>query len=276
MKLFTDLLLSVVIAVSVPTGPVWAVAKPDFKDHQAVLASLKILLEQCGADSHCTEECRSIIESMEKYKEPHPRNQSLRRNRWEACRKAQPVAKAAPESISTPAATFDRNRILIGGVQLGGKLEDAAGRISSMAADGYFKQEKRERGTGTFRWQDPTEREAMPDIVNNFEAWITDKDQRIHIWLEAAGNGAIYKIEFKQRGEIEPVAAKQRLIERFGAPTKTTKSYLTWGCQDGQLDVCVKATASKYLLHIFAQDVSIKNEWLSVYRDKVAEARAVD
>ena len=35
----------------------------------------------------------------------------------------------------------------------------------------------------------------------------------------------------------------------------------------------MKATASKYVFEVFAQDVTIKNDWLSVYEDKLIEAK---
>jgi hypothetical protein len=256
----------------------WAVTKPDFDDHEAVVASLNALIEQCGEDAACLEACNEAAESMSKFTGAHARNRSLRRNRWNACLKKQPAAAvaapAAPRREPEPvAANFDPSRIVIADLRLGGKLDDASDRISLMDADGYYIEEKRERGSGGIRWNDMAARGDMPDIVKNYEARITDKTQRVYIFLEAAGDGTIYKIDFKQKGGIDPKAARQAVIDRFGTPTKTTSSYLYWGCKDGQLDVCVKATASEYVFEIFAQDVRIKDNWRRAYEDKVREAK---
>lgn len=174
--------LASVVSVVLFAAPAWAVTKPDFNDHVAVVASLKSLLDQCGSDAACLKECNYAVESMAKYADSHPRNRNLRRNRWKACLKKQPdasvAAPAAPKPPPEPAAqaSFDKSRIVISNLQLGDKLADASDRISTMDADGYYIKEKRERGTGNFRWSDKAERGDMPDIVENYEAQVTDKE----------------------------------------------------------------------------------------------------
>jgi len=257
-------------------SPAWALDKPDFDDHEAVVASMQSLIEQCGSDSACLEACNEAAESLAKLTDPIPRNRNLRRNRWKACLKKQPVVAvpptAAPKPAPTAAIPFDRNRIVIAGLRIGGKLDDASDRLTTMDADGWFIDEGRERGMTGFRWSERAQ-QKMPDIVKRYEAQINDKVQRVYIFLEAAGDGTIFKIDFKQKGAIDPPSARQKVIERFGTPTRTTSSWLYWGCKDELHDLCVKASASKYVFEIFAQDLGIKEDWRKRYEEKVLEAK---
>jgi hypothetical protein len=260
-------------------SPAWAVDKPDFDDHEAVVASMQSLIKQCGADAACLKACNEAAESLSQYADPIPRNRSLRRNRWNACLKMQPAAAApaaatpaTPKPAPTTAVSFDPSRIVIAGLRIGGKLEDASDRLSVMDAEGWFNSEGRERGISGFRWSE-REQQKMPDIVKTYEAQINDKTQRVYIHIEAAGDGTIYKIDFKQKGAIDSQAARQTVIDRFGTPTRTTSTWLYWGCEDELHDLCVKSSASEFVFEIFAQDLSIKDNWRKRYEDLVLEAK---
>jgi len=266
-------------AAAMLISPAWSVDKPNFDDHAAVVASMQSLIKQCGAGAACLKACNEAAESLARYTDPIPRNRSLRRNRWNACLKKQPAARAptaaapaAPKPAPVAATSFDRSRIVIAGLRIGGKLEEASDRLTVMDAEGWFKSEGRERGISGFRWSERAQH-VMPDIVKTYEAQINDKAQRVYIHLEAAGDGTIYKIDFKQKGAIDPQSARQTVIDRFGTPTKTTSSWLYWGCQDELHELCVKTSASEFVFEIFAQDLSIKDDWRKRYEDKVLEAK---
>lgn len=271
--------LAVAAAVMLLAGIAWSDSRPDFNDHDAVVAAIDQLAGQCAGDADCIATCRESAETAPKYQDPTPINRRLRQNLWHACMKKQPasapVAKATPQpqpEIPTQAG-FDQSKIVIAGLQLGGKIQDAMDRITTMEADGYFKAEKRERGSGGFRWAGADTEGQLPDIVETYRAQIHDKTQRVYIHLEAAGDGTIYKIVFEQKGAIDPEAANDAIVQRFGAPTKVAGSYLYWGCENENLDVCVKANATEFVFEIFAQDVRIKDEWRPVYAEKVAKER---
>lgn len=275
----TSISFAVVASAILLAGIAWSESRPDFNDHDAVVAAINELTGNCGGDQACVATCKASAESAPKFQDPTPINRRLRQNLWHACMKKQPagapVAQAAPEpqpEIATQ-ASFDQSKIVIAGLQLGGQIQDAMDRITTMEADGYFKEEKRERGSGTFRWGGADTEGQMPDIVETYKAQINDKTQRVYIHLEAAGDGTIYKIVFEQKGAIDPEAAKDAIVQRFGAPTKVAGMYLYWGCKDEGLDVCVKANATEFVFEIFAQDVRIKKNWRPVYSEKVAEER---
>ena len=262
-------------------GAAWSESRPDFNDHDAVVAAINDLAGKCGTDQACIATCRESIETAPKYQDATPINRRLRQNLWHACMKKQPasapVAKTTPKpepKIATQ-ASFDQSKIVIAGLQLGGQIRDAMDRINLMEADGYYKAEKRERGSGGFRWSGSDTEGQLPDIVETYKAQINDKTQGVYIHLEAAGDGTIYKIVFKQKGAIDPEAANAAIVERFGAPTKVAGRYLYWGCEDQNLDVCVKADATKFVFEIFAQDVRIKEAWRPVYHQKMGQEKGV-
>jgi hypothetical protein len=273
-------------------------SRPDFNDHDAVVAAINDLTANCGGDALCVATCKASAEAAPKFQAATPINRRLRQNLWHACNKKQPASapvaqaepqpQAAPESQESAApetapatqagasaqAGGAQGRFVIAGLTLGGSIQDVMDRITLMDADGYYKSEKRERGSGGFRWQGSDTEGQLPDIIETYKARIDDKTQRVYIYFEAAGDGTIYKIDFEQKGgAIDPEAANQAVIERFGEPDKVAGMYLYWGCENENLDVCVKASATEFVFEIFAQDVRIKNAWRPVYADKVAEAR---
>jgi hypothetical protein len=259
----------------------WSESRPDFNDHDAVVAAINDLTGKCGSDQACIEVCKASAETAPKYQDATPINRRLRQNLWHACMKKQPasapVAKATPKpepKIATQ-ASFDQSKIVIAGLQLGGQIQDAFDRINLMEADGYYKAENRERGSGTFRWSGTDTEGQLPDIVETYQAQINDKNQGVYIHLEAIGDGTIYKIMFNQKGAIDPEAANAAIVERFGPPTKVAGRYLYWGCEDQNLDVCVKADATKFVFEIFAQDVRIKEAWRPVYHEKMGKEKGV-
>lgn len=271
--------MCVAAAMASPAG---AVDKPDFDDHQAVVASMQSLIEQCGSDAACLKACNEAAEALIRFTDPIPRNRALRRNHWNACLKRQPVAEApkppaaaAAEPAAAATADVDPGRIVIAGLRIGGKLEEASDRLSVMDAEGWFNSERRERGMTGFRWSERGQ-QTMPDIVKRYEAQINDKVQRVYIHLEAAGDGTIYKIDFKQKGAIDPQSARQQVIDRFGTPTRTTSSWLYWGCKDELHQLCVKASASEHVFEIFAQDLGIKDDWRKRYEEMVLEAKGAE
>jgi hypothetical protein len=257
----------------------WSDSRPDFNDHDAVVGAINELAGKCGGDEVCVATCKASAETAPKYQDPTPINRRLRQNLWHACMKKQPasapVAEATPKPQSeiTTQASFDQSKIVIAGLQLGGQIKDAMDRITTMDADGYFKAEERERGSGGFRWSGSDTEGQLPDIVETYKARIDDKKQSVYIYLEAAGDGTIYKIVFEQKGNIDTKAANDAIVQRFGPPTKIAGRYLYWGCEDENLDVCVKADATEFVFEIFAQDVRIKKDWRRVYSDKVTEAK---
>jgi hypothetical protein len=257
----------------------WSQSRPDFNDHDAVVAAIDELTGKCGSDQACLAACRTSAEAAPKFQDLTPINRRLRQNLWHACNKAQPAS--APAARATPklqaevatSGSFDKSKFVIAGLQLGGQIQDAMDRITIMAADGYYKAEKRERPSGGFRWEGSDSGGQLPDIIETYQAQIHDKTQQVYIHLEATGDGKIYKIDFKQKGAIDPKAANDAVIQRFGPPTKEAGRYLYWGCEDENLSPCVKADATEFVFEIFAQDVSIKKAWRPMYADKVAKER---
>jgi hypothetical protein len=280
MKLIETSIAGAIVAGAILlAATAWSQSRPDFNDHDAVVAAIDELAGKCGSDQACVTTCRTSAETAPKYQDPTPINRRLRQNLWHACNKAQPasapVAKATPEpqaEAATP-ASFDPSKFVIAGLQLGGQIQDAMDRITVMAADGYYRAEKRERPSGGSRWTGSDTEGRLPDIIETYQAQIHDKTQQVYIHLEATGDGKIYKIDFKQKGAIDPKTANDAVIQRFGPPTKEAGRYLYWGCEDENLGPCVKADATEFVFEIFAQDVSIKKTWRPIYADKVAKEK---
>jgi len=280
----------VVASAILLAGIAWSDSRPDFNDHAAVVAAINDLTAKCGSDQACVATCKASAEAAPKFQAGTPINRRLRQNLWHACNKKQPasapVAQAAPEAqaaaepqaeattqTSAAQAGGAQGKFVIAGLTVGGQIQDAMDRITLMDADGYFKSEKRERGSGGFRWTGSDTEGQLPDIIETYKARIDDKTQRVYIYLEAAGDGTIYKIVFEQKGAIDPEAANAAIVQRFGEPDKVAGRYLYWGCEDESLDVCVKSNATEFVFEIFAQDVTIKKNWRPIYSEKVAEER---
>jgi len=281
----------VVASALLLAGIAWSDSRPDFNDHAAVVAAINDLTGKCGSDQTCLATCKASAEAAPKFQAATPINRRLRQNLWHACNKAQPAsasvaqtapepqaaapqaAAAAPQAGASAQAGGAQGRFVIAGLTLGGSIHDVMDRITLMDADGYFKSEKRERGSGGFRWTGSDTEGQLPDIIETYKARIDDKTQRVYIYFEAAGDGTIYKIQFEQKGAIDPEAANQAIVERFGEPDKVAGRYLYWGCEDENLDVCVKSNATEFVFEIFAQDVTIKKNWRPIYSEKVAKER---
>ena len=240
---------------------------PDFRNHAAVVASLKAMLAQCGDDAACKKECGYQVKSIHNFRHDKPMYVALRKGKWEKCRDKLPGAKV---KVAKKQA-YDRSRFVVSGLQLGGDMNTQKKRFFLLEAYGYHKKTKLEHNDWIFK---KGESRPGPDIIKNYKGTI--REAPVYIHFEATSNGRIYMIQFEQKEDMEVENVKAAMIKRYGKPSKHHGNYLYWGCDRGpQEGFCVKANVSPRALTIWAFDEDIKNAAHKAYRKNVLNAKGV-
>ncbi len=241
---------------------------PDFTDHQAVVADMKGMQSKCGDDAACQKACGIAIKSMKNFNHPQPHYTGLRKGKWESCRKAVPGMVVA-EPLKK--ASFDLDKFIIGGLQLGGNMSAVKDRLFLLKAHGYFKDSKKEYAEIVF--QKGTSAPG-PDIIKYYEGTI--REDTIYIFFESLADGQVYKIQFEQKETLNVDEVTAALIDRFGKPSKHQGNYLIWGCDKGPMEgFCVKANPAKTNLTIWAFNEDIKKNGEASYEKEVLSAKGI-
>ncbi|OEU78195.1 MAG: hypothetical protein BA865_07655 [Desulfobacterales bacterium S5133MH4] len=240
---------------------------PDFRNHEAVVASLKALRAKCGNDGACIKECDYVLGMIHNYRHDNPHFVTLRRSKWESCRNKVPgaIVKVAKKP------SCDRSKFVVSGLQLGGDMNTQKNRFFLLEAYGFHKKTTLEHSDWILR---KGESKPGPDLIRNYKGSI--REAPVYIHFEATGDGRIYMIQFEQKKDMEVDDVKAALIKRYGKPSKQHGNYIYWGCDRGpQEGFCVKANVSARALTIWAHDEDIKNAAYNAYRKDVLRAKGV-
>ena len=177
---------------------------------------------------------------------------------------------AKPKMASKPRQ--ERGKFVIGGLQLGGNINSQKNRLFLLEAYGYHKKTKAEHYDLIL--SKGKKSRPGPDVIRNYKGAI--KEAPVYISFEAASDGSIYMIQFKQKERMEVDQVKDALIKRFGRPDKHHGNYLYWGCERGpQEGFCVKANASAYSMEIWAFDGDIKDATYKAYGKNVLKSKGI-
>ena len=241
---------------------------PDFTDHQAVVADMKVMQGKCGADAACQKACGIAIKSMKNFNHPQPHYAGLRKGKWDSCLAAVPGMAAAEPLQQTP---IKLDKFVIAGLQLGGNMSAVKDRIFLLKAHGYFKDSRKEYAEIVF--QKGTSAPG-PDIVNYYEGTI--REDTMYLFFESLADGQVYKIQFEQKEALDVDDVTASLIDRFGKPDKHQGNYLSWGCDKGPMEgFCVKANPAETNLTIWAYSEDIKKNGEASYEKEVLSAKGI-
>lgn len=126
---------------------------------------------------------------------------------------------------------------------------------------GYRPDEKREVA---FTWilNGSEGGDAMPPLVREYRVKVFDGP--VYLEGEADGEGKLYVVFFRQKGNIDVEAATAKVIERFGVPDQRSGNAMSWGsCSTGP---CADVDITPARMEVRLQDMSAKDAWNRTYQ----------
>jgi hypothetical protein len=265
----------------------WCGDKPDFNNPDAVLKNMRVMLDECSKSRcrDCMVTCGFGLKTLKRSLKSKPAGDpSEFEKRWQACFEAhqkadiKPAEKVAQKkepskkvSVAKAKPVYDRSKFVVSGLLLGGDMNTQRSRFLYLEANGYHKKTKLEHYDGILSRGKSS---PGPDLIRNYKCSI--REAPVYIHFEATSDGRIYKIEFKQKEDMEVDNVRAALIKRYGKPSKQHGDYLYWGCERGpQEGFCVKANVTARSLTIWADDADLKNAAYKAYRKNVLKAKGV-
>lgn len=138
----------------------------------------------------------------------------------------------------------------------------------NVEVSGYRPGERREVG---FTWiLDGVEGgDAMPPLVREYRIKVFDGP--VYLEGEADGEGKLYVVVFRQKGNIDVEAATSRTLERFGPPDHRNGGAMSWGdCDRGP---CADVDIKPARMEVRLQDASAKSAWNRAYQGRKSGGR---
>lgn len=181
----------------------------------------------------------------------------------------RPLAGAAALlalAAATQATAADPQRWSVaGGIGLGSDYQALFDGKSSynVEVSGYRPDEKREVG---FTWilNGDKGNDAMPPLVREYRIKVFDGP--VYLEGEADGEGKLYVVVFRQKGDIPVDAAIAKTIERFGPPDSRNGGAMSWGnCDSGP---CADVDIKPARMEVRLQDMSAQERWNRTYQGK--------
>ena len=164
MKRISMWMMAFIASMCMVAPLAWCVEQPDFNNPDAVLKSMRVMLDECSKSRcrECMVTCGFGLKTLKRSLKTNPNGDpSEFKKRWQACFEAHRKAdikpspsvaeKKAPSKkvkVAKAKPTYDRSKFVVGGLLLGGDMNTQRSRFFYLEAYGYHKKTKLEHYDG--------------------------------------------------------------------------------------------------------------------------------